>query len=342
MGLWTYYQLRAEYATARELGERLLSQAENAQDSGLLVEAHFALGTTLFFQGELSIARAHLEQVLALYDSKQHHAHAFIYGLDPGIRGLALSAWILWYQGYVNQARKRSQEGLALAREMSHPLCLAGSQVQTAELHQFRREAQLAQEYAEAAITLSTEQGFAYWSACGTAVRVWALAEQGNSEEGIARIHQGLTAYQATGAELARLYFLALLAETYGNTGQAEAGLSVLAEALAIVDQTGEQCYEAELYRLKGELLHPSSLQTRESTGGEEADVCFHKAIAVARHQGAKSLELRATLSLARLWQRQGKAEAARQRLAEIYTSFTEGFDIADLRQAKALLDELP
>ncbi|MCY0855240.1 hypothetical protein [Cupriavidus sp. D39] len=178
--------------------------------------------------------------------------------------------------------------------------------------------------------------------AWGTILRGWALAEQGGSEEGIAQIRQGLTAYEATGAERARSYFLALLAESYGNAGQAKAGLSVLAEALAMVDKTGERCYEAELHRLKGELLlHPSSIQTRASAGHEDAEACFHKAIAVARHQGAKSLELRAALSLARRWQRQGKTETARQRLADIYGAFTEGFDTADLQQAQALLEEL-
>ncbi|WP_459572321.1 adenylate/guanylate cyclase domain-containing protein [Cupriavidus sp. 8B] len=342
LGLRMFYQLRAQYETAHELGERLLSLAQDAQDPEFLVEAHNLLGTTLFFLGEFRVARAHLEQVLALYDPEQHHAHAYLYGLDPGIRGLTFLAWILWYLGYSDQARKRSQEALTLAQEVSHPHSLAHALVFAAELHQLRREAQLTQACAEAVITLSTEQGFPFWLAWGTILRGWALAEQGSSEEGIAQIRQGLTAYEATGAERARSYFLALLAESYGNAGQAKAGLIVLAEALAMVDKTGERCYEAELHRLKGELLlHPSSVQTHASTGHEDAEACFHKAIAVARHQGAKSLELRAALSLARRWQRQGKTETARQRLADIYGAFTEGFDTADLQQAQALIEEL-
>ncbi|SOZ19459.1 adenylate/guanylate cyclase domain-containing protein [Cupriavidus taiwanensis] len=340
LGLRTYYHLRADYATARELGERLLCIAQNAQDPELLVEAHSALGSTLFFQGDLVTARAHHEQALALYEPGQRHTRAFVYGLDPGIRSLSQSAWILWYQGYADQARERSQEALALAQKASHHYSLAQCLVLTAELHQFRREARLTQEYAEAAITLSTEHGFPFWLAWGTALRGWALAEQGNSEAGIAQIREGLTAYQATGAELERSYFLALLAESHGNAGQAEAGLSLLDEAQAIVCNAGERCHEAEFHRLKGELLlQPSGGQSPEAMRAEEAEGCFHKAIAVARHQGAKSLELRATLSLARLWQRRGKAEAARQQLAEIYGAFTEGFDTADLLQAGALLD---
>lgn len=156
LGLRMFYQLRAQYETAHKLGERLLSLAQDAQDPEFLVEAHNLLGTTLFFLGEFRVARAHLEQVLALYDPEQHHAHAYLYGLDPGIRGLTFLAWILWYLGYSDQARKRSQEALTLAQEVSHPHSLAHALVFAAELHQFRREAQLTQACAEAVITLST------------------------------------------------------------------------------------------------------------------------------------------------------------------------------------------
>ncbi|WP_041681034.1 MULTISPECIES: hypothetical protein [Cupriavidus] len=194
---------------------------------------------------------------------------------------------------------------------------------------------------AEATVTLSTEQGFPLHLAWGTIFQGRALASLGHGEEGIALIRRGLTAYQATGAQLGRSYFLALLAETYGNAGQAEAGQNTLVEAMAMLNRTGERYYEAELHRLKGELLvHEPSARTDGSTGDDTAEVCFHKAIAVARHQRAKSLELRAALSLARLWQRQGKT-AARQMLAEIRGSFTEGFDTADLWQAKGLLERL-
>jgi len=184
--------------------------------------------------------------------------------------------------------------------------------------------------------------GFSLYSAWGTILRGWAITELGSSEEGTAQILQGLAAYRATGAELGRSYFLALLASAYGNARQAHTGLSVLAEALAMVDKTGERYYEAELRRLEGELmLQRSSFQTGGSASAEEAEACFQKAIAVAHHQGAKSLELRSVLSLARLWQRQGKSAQARQRLAEIFDTFTEGFETADLRQTKVLLDDL-
>ncbi len=219
---------------------------------------------------------------------------------------------------------------------------------------QYRREVQLTQERAEAVMTLSTVQGFALLLACGTILQGWALAEQGQGEEGITQMRQGLVALRATGTELLRPYFLALLAEAYGKVGQTEEGLSVLAEALAVLDKTGERIYEAELYRLKGKLTleqfgvqGPESGVTnpqRSAPGAQaeaKAEAYFQKAIEIARRQRAKSLELRAVMSLSRLWQQQGKQQYAHQMLAEIYGWFTEGFDTADLKEAKALLDEL-
>ncbi|MCY1205137.1 MULTISPECIES: adenylate/guanylate cyclase domain-containing protein [Cupriavidus] len=341
-GLRLIYQLRAEYETAREIGEQFLHVARNAQDPELLVEAHCGLGGSAFWQGEFVPARAHQEQALALYDPELHRAHAFIYGLDPGVRALDFAALSLWQLGYPDQACKKNQEALALAQKISHPLGLAFTLVTTAMFRQFRLEAGLTREYAESAITLSTEQGFPLYRAWGTILRGWALAEQGHGEEGIAEILQGLEAYQATGAALGRSYFLGLLAAAYGHAGQVQAGLKALDRALSVVEGTGEGYYEAELHRLKGELtLRHQGGQSKESPGLQEAEACFHQAIAVARHRGAKSPELRAILSLARLWQQQGQREPALHILTEIHGFFTEGFETADLSQAKALLDEL-
>ncbi|QQX89641.1 AAA family ATPase (plasmid) [Cupriavidus necator] len=342
MGLRTYYQLRADYATAKVLGERLLGLAENTQNPGMLMQAHFLRGVTLFRLGELGMAHTHVQQSVTLHDAEPLDGETFLHGRDhPGMQGRRILALILWYLGYPDQAIKRSQEALILARA-SHPLGLAHTLAVTTELHQLRHEAQLAMDCAEATVTLATEQGFPLHLAWGTILQGWALAELRHSAEGIARILRGLTAYQATGAQLGRSYFLALLAETYGNAGQAEAGQNTLVEAMAMLDRTGERYYEAELHRLKGELLvHESGARADGSAGDERAEVCFRKAIAVARDQRAKSLELRAALSLARLWQRQGKTAAARQMLAEIRGSFTEGFDTADLWQAKVLLERL-
>jgi predicted ATPase len=254
---------------------------------------------------------------------------------------LYFTAQTLWCLGYPDQALQRSQEALTLAQELSHPYSLAFALNYAAMLHQFRREGQATQERAEAEIALSTEQGFPLYLVEGTLKRGWALAAQGQAEEGIAQMRQGLTAYQATGAGLWRPHDLALLAEAYGKMRQAEEGLSVVAEAVTTMNKTGECEYEAEVYRLKGELTLQAKVQGPESKVEDEAEECFHKAIAITRQQSAKSLELRAVMSLSRLWHQQGKKEEARQRLAEIYSWFTEGFDTKDLQEAKALLAEL-
>jgi predicted ATPase len=199
--------------------------------------------------------------------------------------------------------------------------------------HQFRREARWTQEPIGAVISLAKEQGFLLWSAMGSILRGWALAQQGKVQEGIEQMHQGMQAFRATGAEYLRPYLLALLAEAHGTMGEPEAGLAVLTEALTLVDTTDERWYQSELYRLKGALLlHQSAVHATE------AETCFQQAMTIAQNQQAKSLELRAASSMARLWQQQGKRQEAHDLLAPVYNWFTEGFDTADLQEAKALL----
>ena len=341
-GLWVFYVAQAEYQTALELGEQCLRLAQHVQDPALLVEAHCALEATLAHLGEGTRARAHCEQVITLYNPHQHRSLAFRYGgYDPGVSSRAhTAAWVLWFLGYPDQALTQSRAALTLAQELSHPFSLVWALLHSAFLHQLRREGQVAQERAEAAILLASEQGFAHELAIGTNVRGWALAERGQREEGVVQMRQGLDAQRATGAKIMEPYRLALLAEAYGKVGQEEEGLSLLAEALAVVDSTEERVYEAELYRLKGELTLQSNVQSLESRV-KEAEDCFLKAIEIARKQQARSLELRATTSLARLWQSQGKRQEAHQILSEIYNWFTEGFDTKDLQEAKALIEEL-
>jgi predicted ATPase len=229
----------------------------------------------LFFLVELLPARVHFEQGIALYDPQQHRSLAFRYGIDPGVLCLSFASWALWLLGYVDQALNKSHEALALAQQLSHPHSLVAAIAFAAELHQYCREVQAVRERAEAAIMLSTEQGFAYWVAWGAPFCGWALAEQGQGEEGIAQIRQGMVALRAAGAEVQRTYFLALLAEAYAKTGQPEAcpersrreGLNVLAEALDVVRKTGERHYKAELYRLKGELLLAQEGKNQKSKG---------------------------------------------------------------------------
>jgi predicted ATPase len=361
-GLGMFYLMRGELQTARELAEQILSLAESVHDPVFCLLATTGLGSTLFLLGEFVAARAHLEQGIVLYDPQQHRAHAFLYGLDNGVSAFSHTAQALWILGYPDQALRRSEEALTLAQGLAHLFSRVLAMIMGADVHRLRGDWPLAQARAEAVLTLSTEQGFSLWAARGTMVRGWALAAQGQGEEGIAHIRQGLAAYQATGARRGQPSYLALLAEAYGNVGRPEAGLCVLAEALAIVRTTGERWGEADLYRLKGELLLlqatarggldkapiDSSLVAEAEVGATgclplraEAEICFQQALTIARHQQAKSWELRAAMSLARLWQQQGQRAEAHALLAPLYGWFTEGFDTADLLEAKALLDEL-
>jgi predicted ATPase len=325
-GLCRFYVTRGESQTGYELGEQLLSLAQSVQDPALLLEAYQALGLTLFCLGEFVPAREHLERGIALYDPQQYHFLAFPYGLDPGVACLFLTVQTLWFLGYPDQALKRSQEALPLARELAHSYSLAWALEFDTWFHHLRREEQLTRERAEAVIALSSEQGFPFVLAVGTIWRSWALAEQGQ-EEGIAQMHQGLAAFRATRAEVRWPSLLTLLAEAYRKAGQVEEGLTTLDAALAAVNKSGERFYEAELYRLKGQLtlqkfqVSGSKFQVQESPKSEvrgpesEAEECFHKAIEIARRQSAKSLELRAVMSLSRLWRQQGKKEAAHKML---------------------------
>jgi predicted ATPase len=335
-GLFRIHMSRAELQATRELAEELFSLAQRAQDSALLLESHRVLGQTMFWLGENVPAREHLEQGMALYDPQQHRSHAFLYGQDPGVACQSFAAWPIWVLGYPDRALQSIHEALTLAQEFTHPFSLAFALTMALLLHQFRREAQAVQERAEAVIAISTEQGFPFWLAYGTILRGWALTAQGQGAEGIAQVRQGLVAHRVTRSELQRPYFLALLAEAYGEVGQPEEGLTVLVEALARVDNTGERYWEAELYRRKGELL---LIQQGQKVG--EAEECFRQALDTARRQQAKSLELRAAMSLSRMWQQQGKQEEAHKLLAEVYGWFTEGFDTADLKEAKILLEKL-
>src|SRR5262249_2677291 len=336
-GLWLLYLGRAEHETAREFGEQCLSLARRLDDPALLLSAHQALGISWFYLGQLSQAHAHVEQGRRLYDPQQHHALAFRHGNgDPGIGCLAYAGLTLWLQGYPDQALERVNEALTLAQNLEHPYTLARRLYAPALRHQWRREWPLGDGRAAPAIRVATAQQIALTLAAGPIMRGCALAMQGQRAEGLTQLRQGLDAYRATGAAFQRPHFLSLLAEVHRSLGQPEAGLAALSEALALVETTGERYYAAELHRLQGELL----LQ-HAAPEVSHAETCFQQALAMARRQQAKALELRAAMSLSRLWQQQGKRDEARALLAPIYGWFTEGFDTADLQEAKALLETL-
>jgi predicted ATPase len=286
--------------------------------------------------GVLPAARQHLEEGIALYTPDQRRAPVFRIGQDPGVACRALAAQTLWLLGYPDQALACLHDALALVHELSHPYSLAFARVWAAIVSQFRRDVSAVHEHAEATAVLSTEQGFTLWAAWGTSLRGWTLAIQGQGEAGVAQVRQGIAAWRATGAVLGVPYFCTVLAEVSDHLGHTEDGIQALAEAHTLVEQYEERWWEAEVHRLRGVLL-----LRQPETPPEEAETWLRRALDVARRQQAKSLELRAAMSLTRLWQRQGKRTEARELLAPIYGWFTEGFDTADLQEARGLLEEL-
>ena len=223
-GLWTFYTLRAELGTAREIAEEFLRLAERLPYPGLAMRGHWAMEITFTHLGEFALAIEHFEKALLLYDPERHLDDAFLYALNPGVAMPCLAAWALWFLGRPDQSLDRIQKALALARELSEPHGLAHALFFAAILHQLRREERRAQEHAEAAIAVSSEHGLVMYQAMATITRGWALIEQGRTEEAIEQMRQGLAALQATGTELIRPHFLALLADALGRHGQARGG----------------------------------------------------------------------------------------------------------------------
>ena len=336
-GLWVVYSVRGELLRTYELAEELLRRAESAHDAALLLYGRYALGVTGYWMGEFLAAREQVEMAIALYDPERHRPLASRYeGIDAGVLSLSYATFILWQLGYPDLALTRSNEALALAERLSHPRSLGFALYFVGTLRQFRGETGAAQKNAENLITLSLEHGFPDYLAWMTILRGWTMAAQRHSEEGIAQIREGLAVLRATGFEMARPHFLCSLAEACMEAGRLDDALSALTEALAAADQREERQAEAEIYRLKGELL-----LRRDESNNAEVQRCFERAIEIARKQSAKSWELRATTSLARVLAKQGHRDEARTMLADIYNWFTEGFDTADLKDAKALLEEL-
>jgi class 3 adenylate cyclase/predicted ATPase len=337
-GLCLFHLVRGECDTARQMGEQALGLARQTHASDFLVLAHMVLGGTLFFRGDLTAARTHLEEGLARYDPIQHHALAVQYGDDPGVFCLSYLTVVLWLLGYPDQAQQRNTEAIALARHVQYPFCRAIALAFAFCVGYMRGEGTVAQVWAEELLTMADEQGFAHWQAEGMIHRGWAMARQGHLQEGQEQLTQGLAAWRAIGAGLLQPYWLALLAETQWWSGQYDAGLHTVAEALAVSAHNQEPWWQAQLYWLRGQLLLARPDTTSPS---HEVEACFHQALTIARGQQTRWLELRAAVSLARLWQQQGKRAEARELLAPVYGWFTEGFDTADLQEARALLGQL-
>jgi predicted ATPase len=326
-GLWRFANGRAQHQQAWELGTHLLALAQQSGDPALVLQAHHALWTTAYNTGAFTTALQQAEHGLALYTPAQPHAQTALYGgHDPGACGCSYASIAAWFLGYPDQAMQWNEAALALAQTLAHTL------MHVARLQELRRDGPRTYEWAQATLTIGRAQASPYLVAISTALLGWALAMQGRGAEGIAQLQQGLMAWQAIGTPHLRVGLLLRLAEAYGIVGGVAEGLTALAEALT-VSTTGRR--EAEWYRVKGDLLWQTGSRL------EEAEACFQHALTIARCQQAKSLELRAAMRLACLWQRQGKRADACKLLAGVYGWFTEGFDTADLQDAKALLDEL-
>jgi len=287
--------------------------------------------------GELEIAQRHVEHGLELYEGQLRSTPMPLYSAHhPAVCGHGWGALVFWLRGRPDAARRHANQAVTLAQELGDSVSVAWALGTRALLYRIMREVQPALEMAEAAITKAEEIGFPYvlWNA--RIVKGWALAELGRADEGVDQIREQIGALSATRADLWLTLNLATLAEACARAGRIDEGLKAVAEAFDLSQQSGECFWEAETHRICGELL-----LRKNNYNSAEVQSCFERAIEIARKQRAKSLELRATTSLARLLAKQGHRDDARLMLAEIYNWFTEGFDLPDLIDAKALLDEL-
>ena len=347
-GLWTFHTLRAEFGAARELAQELLDLGERLAQPAILMRGHWAAEITYMHIGEFPLALEHFDKATSFYNPTRHLDDGFIYALNPGVAMPCFASWALWFLGQPDQALRRIQEAVSFARTLAEPLGLAHALFFAAIIHQLRREASKAQEYAEATIAISNQHGLTMYKAMATIVRSWAVIVQGGEKGLIEEMQDGLATLEGLETKLVRPHFLALLVEAFATSRRLEEGVPILDEALEIVNNNGEGYYEAELYRLKGQIMlgQPAVISKMRSSGlhparFENAERCFGQAIKIAQQQMAKSLELRAVMSLAQAYRQYGRREEACKLVAQAFSQFSEGFDTADLLQANELMAEL-
>jgi predicted ATPase len=336
-GLWNCYFVRGELQRAHELAVRLVALAEEQGAPLRRALARRALGTSLFYFGRFADAASELNQGIAIDDAVaawEDPAHLLLYTERAGVMCRLYSAWAIWFLGFPDRALKTMEAGLALSQRLSHAYSLAFAQNYTALLHCFRREFAAAHRCAEATVDLTREHRLPQWLAQTSICRGFALVGLGQPAQGIAELRAGVAAWKATGSRVLGTQWLGFLAEAHLRAGEFEDALAALGQAAETAAATDECHYQAELYRLRGAVL-------AEIDDATDAASWFHQAIDTARSQQAKSLELRAATGLARLWAKQGERQKAYDLLAPSYAWFTEGFDTADLKDAKALLVEL-
>ncbi len=331
--LWLYYNNCGSFDTARALANQLLRLAQ--QDDALLLQAYHALGNTLFWCGEFHAAQEVMDRAAALYSAEQHREQAFRYGShDPAVCCLGHGAVALWIRGYPDQALQQSQNAVALAQSLSQPSSLVHALSLATRVHTLRSEREQVLEHAERVIAIATTHGFTQPLASARLRQGWVWMGRGQVTEGLDHMRQGVNTVRHIGAANVLPVYLSRLSEAYAQVDRLEEALTTVNDAIDVTNRYGVRDCEAELYRLKGDYLLQLDLEA-------EAALHFRRALDTAQHQHARSWELRAATSLSRLWQRQGKGDAARELLAPVYGWFTEGLETADLQDAKALLDTL-
>ena len=334
-GVGRFYVVRGEFETARDVGLHLATRAEATRDDALRLVAHNALGVVSLYSGDFEGALHHLERGIALYDEQQHGPRAPVFRLvPPGVTCTLHAAWAFWMLGYPDRAAARARAALEQARLLDHPFSVSYACHLAAGIFQWRGELEVVQALEDEALARDREHGFALLLTSGNIHRGWLLAQRAG-EEGLAQMQAGLAKHREIGVVVLVPSSLALMADVHRKLGRPAEGLAAATEALAVAKRSGRHYWEAESHRLVGVL----TLEAGASP--EAAESHFREAIAIARRQRAMSLELRAAVSLARLWANQGKAGSAHALLAGVHAWFTEGFDTADLKEAAALLDAL-
>ena len=326
-GLWTVHFVRASLPRSRELAEQMSALAQRS--TTLLAESHHALGGSLTSLGELSLAKDHLERVLAHCESRDQHSRTTILGSDLCVFSHSWMSHNLWLVGSVDQAAEHSRRAILLANELDHPYSLALANAYASIQAQLRRDPEACRLSAERTLALCRKHGFAYYGEWGLILQGWVLCQEGAAEQAITSIEQGLENLRAAGAETRRPYYMSLLADAHRRAGRHDDARKVLDEALATAERNHDLWWSAELYRLSGELSEPRSAAP------------FQQALEVARRQGSRSLELRAAVSLAGVWRQQSQRAEARRLVQQVLGQLTEGFDTPDLREARMLLEEL-
>lgn len=338
-GLGRFYQVKPDLAKGTAAAKDLLAQAQTEENPELLLEAYSIAGTHFFHNVALRDAKQYLDESLALYDRERHAHHALVYGQDPAIVGLTYGAWTRWCLGYPVQALRQAQEALTLSEALAHPYSRAIAMTYMTVQYQFLGDVARCQQQAAATMELTRTYGFTLWLASATFLHGWAVAAQGNFEQGMNQMQEGIDLFRATGAELGAAYFAGLLAERLGQVGQSEIAIAVMGEAFDLLERTQDRWCEAELYRLKAELLAQLNDPAIWTLLGQTPDDCYQQALTVARRQGARWWELQTLVSLCRHWQADPRAAEAYRQLATCYQWFTEGHDLPLLQRARNILD---